>query len=81
MAMFLGGLAAIALSLAVLMAFAWVVQQRPGNSGWVDTIWTFSLGLTGAGAALWPMPGEGPDARQWRTGMFFPLPPREGMAA
>lgn len=33
MAMFLGGLAVIALSLAVLMAFAWVVQQRTGNSG------------------------------------------------
>jgi steroid 5-alpha reductase family enzyme len=81
MAMYLGGLPAIALSLAVLMAFAWVVQQRPGNSGWVDTIWTFSLGLAGAGAALWPMAGEGPDARQWRTSMFFPLPPREGMAA
>jgi hypothetical protein len=27
-------LAAIAISLAVLMAFAWVVQQRTGNSGW-----------------------------------------------
>ena len=26
------------------MAVAWVVQQRTGNSGWVDTIWTFSLG-------------------------------------
>jgi steroid 5-alpha reductase family enzyme len=81
MAMFLGGLAAIALSLAVLMAFAWVVQQRTGNSGWVDTIWTFAVGLTGAGAALRPMASEGPDARQWRTSMFFPLSPREGMAA
>jgi hypothetical protein len=36
------------------MAGAWVVQQRTGNSGWVDTIWTFSLGLVGAGSALWP---------------------------
>jgi steroid 5-alpha reductase family enzyme len=65
MAMFLGGLAAIALSLAVLMAFAWVVQQRTGNSGWVDTIWTFSVGLVGAGSALWPLAGEGPNIRQW----------------
>jgi steroid 5-alpha reductase family enzyme len=61
----LGGLAAIALSLAVLMAIAWVVQQRSGNSGWVDTIWTFAVGLVGAGAALWPVAGEGPNARQW----------------
>ncbi|KJC48021.1 DUF1295 domain-containing protein [Bradyrhizobium sp. LTSP857] len=65
MAMFLGGLAAIALSLAILMALAWGVQQHTGNSGWVDTIWTFAVGLTGAGAALWPLAGEGPNARQW----------------
>lgn len=65
MAMFLGGLVAIALSLAVLMALAWVVQQRTGNSGWVDTIWTFAVGLVGAGSALWPLAGEAPNARQW----------------
>jgi steroid 5-alpha reductase family enzyme len=65
MVMFIGGLAAIALSLAVLMAFAWVVQQRTGNSGWVDTIWTFAIGLVGASSALWPLAGEGPNARQW----------------
>src|SRR5881394_4136534 len=58
-------LAAIAVSLSVLMAGAWLVQQRTGNSGWVDTIWTFSLGLVGAGAALWPVAGAAPNARQW----------------
>jgi len=58
-------LAAIALSLSVLMAGAWMVQQRTGNSGWVDTIWTFSLGLVGAGSALWPVAGSAPNARQW----------------
>jgi steroid 5-alpha reductase family enzyme len=58
-------LAAIALSLSVLMARAWLVQQRTGNSGWVDTIWTFSLGLVGAGSALWPISGAAPNARQW----------------
>lgn len=58
-------LAAIAVSLSVLMAGAWVVQQRTGNSGWVDTIWTFSLGIVGAGAALWPLAGTAPNARQW----------------
>src|SRR5471032_2200899 len=55
----------IALSLSILMALAWMVQQRTGNSGWVDTIWTFSLGLTGAGSALWPVAGAAPNARQW----------------
>src|SRR5437763_14287503 len=62
---YLEALAAIAVSLSILMAFAWVVQQRTGNSGWVDTIWTFSLGLVGAGSALWPVMGAPPNARQW----------------
>ena len=64
-ALYLEALAAIAVSLSVLMAGAWVVQQRTGNSGWVDTIWTFSLGLVGAGSALWPIGGAAPNARQW----------------
>ena len=64
-ALYLQALAAIAASLAVLMAGAWVVQQRTGNSGWVDTIWTFSLGLVGVGSALWPVEGVPPNARQW----------------
>ena len=63
--LYLEALAAIAVSLSVLMAGAWVVQQRTGNSGWVDTIWTFSLGLVGAGSALWPVAGVSPNARQW----------------
>src|SRR5882757_3191610 len=57
--------AAMAVSLSVLMAGAFLVQQRTGNSGWVDTIWTFSLGLTGAGSALWPIAGQAPTIRQW----------------
>jgi steroid 5-alpha reductase family enzyme len=63
--LYLEALAAIALSLSILMAGAWMVQQRTGNSGWVDTIWTFSLGLVGAGAALWPIAGAAPNPRQW----------------
>jgi steroid 5-alpha reductase family enzyme len=62
---FLEALVAIAFSLSVLMALAWVVQQRTGNSGWVDTIWTFSVGLVGAGSALWPIEGAAPNSRQW----------------
>jgi steroid 5-alpha reductase family enzyme len=62
---YLGALAAIAVALSVLMAGAWLVQQRTGNSGWVDTIWTFSLGLTGAAGALWPIAGLSPNLRQW----------------
>jgi steroid 5-alpha reductase family enzyme len=62
---YLWALLAIALSLCVSMAFAWVVQQRTGNSGWVDTIWTFAVGLVGACSALWPIAGAAPNARQW----------------
>ena len=62
---YLEALVAIAVSLSVLMGIAWVVQQRTGNSGWVDTIWTFAVGLTGAGSALWPVAGEMPNPRQW----------------
>ena len=62
---YLAALVLIAVSLSILMAGAWVVQQRTGNSGWVDTIWTFSLGLPGAGGALWPIAGVAPNARQW----------------
>ena len=62
---YLEALAVVAVALSVLMAGAWAVQQRTGNSGWVDTIWTFSLGLVGAGSALWPAGGAAPNARQW----------------
>jgi steroid 5-alpha reductase family enzyme len=58
-------LAGIAISLSILMAIAWMVQQRTGNSGWVDTIWTFSVGAVGAGSALWPSAGAAPNPRQW----------------
>jgi steroid 5-alpha reductase family enzyme len=62
---YLQALLMIAVALSVLMALAWVVQQRSGNSGWVDTIWTFSLGFVGAGSALWPIADQPPNARQW----------------
>src|SRR5689334_13145772 len=61
----LAALVLIAASLSILMAGAWMVQQRTGNSGWVDTIWTFSVGLVGAGSALWPIGGAAPNTRQW----------------
>jgi hypothetical protein len=56
-ALYLEALAAIAASLSVVTAGAWVVQQPTRDSGWGDTIWTLSLGLVGVGGALWPVGG------------------------
>lgn len=70
---YLEALAALAASLSILMAMAWVVQQRTGNSGWVDTIWTFSVGLVGAVSALWPLGGEAPNARQWLVAVLVAI--------
>jgi steroid 5-alpha reductase family enzyme len=73
----LGGI----VSLSVLTARAWVVRQRAGNPGWVDTIRPFSFGLVGAGSALWPVGGTPSNARrryrdrQLRTSPLFPPPP------
>lgn len=49
--------------LCLILALAWEVQRRTGNSGWVDVIWTFGLGLAGAFVALWPI-GLGMTPRQ-----------------
>src|SRR6201995_2341404 len=62
---YLAALVAIAVALSVLMAGAWLGQQRSGNSGWVDTIWTFSICLVGAAGPLWPLSNDAPNPRQW----------------
>ena len=54
---FFAALVSISVVLSAIMSVAWVIQQRTGNSGWVDTVWTFGVGLTGAVAALTPMVG------------------------
>ena len=50
-------LAFIAAGLATAMAGAWIVQRLTGNSGWVDTIWSFATGAGGVAAALVPAAG------------------------
>ena len=52
------------LSLAIAMAFAWAVQRATGASGWVDTVWTFAVGIVGISAALAPIDGA-VSQRQW----------------
>jgi steroid 5-alpha reductase family enzyme len=65
MVLYLEALAGIALSLSILMAIAWLVQQRTGNSGRVDAIRASPVGLVGAGSALWPVAGGAPGPWQW----------------
>ena len=41
-------------ALSLIMAAAWRVQQCTGNSGWVDTTWSFGTGVVAVAAALVP---------------------------
>ncbi len=59
-----------AVLLSAVMAVAWVVQQRTGNSGWVDTVWTFGLGAIGVASALLPLDGS-VGARQLLVAMLI----------
>ena len=57
-------LASFLLGLAIAMAFAWAVQRATGASGWVDTLWTFAIGIIGISAALAPI-GGAMSQRHW----------------
>lgn len=47
-----GLLASIAIALILIMTSAWAIQRATGSSGWIDTIWSFAVGLGGMAAAL-----------------------------
>jgi steroid 5-alpha reductase family enzyme len=53
----------VAVALSSIMASAWYVQQKSGNSGWVDVTWSFGVGGVAVIAAAWPL---GPDWPHWR---------------
>jgi steroid 5-alpha reductase family enzyme len=50
----IAALAGVAAALALNMSIAWMIWRLSGNSGWVDTVWTFGLGVIGIGGALLP---------------------------
>ncbi len=56
---------AAAIFLSLSMVLAWALAVRAGNHGWVDTVWSFAVGLAGAGAALVPAGPHGTSERQW----------------
>lgn len=51
-------LAALAAGLFLAMAAAFLLARWTGNSGWVDTIWSYATGVAGVAAALIPVAGS-----------------------
>ena len=60
-------LAAAVIALSALMALAWLIWRGTRNSGWIDCIWTFGLGVIGAGGALMPALSSGPETARRAT--------------
>jgi len=84
MILYLEALAALALSLSLLMRGAWMMQQRTGNSGWVNTIWSLRPGLHIAVRTSADDPRYAAFSRQWgvdapRRMFVFLLPPHKGV--
>lgn len=51
-------------TMSAIMALAWSVQRRTGNSGWVDVSWSLGVGAVSFLIALLPMNSGGPHWRQ-----------------
>lgn len=60
----LGGVLIGATMLSAAMLGAWWLQRRTNNTGWIDVIWSFSLGGVTLLAVLAPL--AGPEAAQPR---------------
>jgi steroid 5-alpha reductase family enzyme len=54
-------LVAIAAALSLVMSLAWAVERRTGNSGWIDSVWTFGLGCVGIACAFVPIGAGTPE--------------------
>ena len=52
-------------TMSVIMALAWFVQRRTGNSGWVDVTWSLGVGVVSFLVALLPMHSDWPHWRQF----------------
>lgn len=55
----IAAVAAAALFMSLAMTFAWALQRRTGNSGWIDTVWSFAVGASAFALALYPAAGDG----------------------
>ncbi|HEX7565077.1 MAG TPA: DUF1295 domain-containing protein [Bradyrhizobium sp.] len=54
----------VAAAISSVMAGAWYLQWRTGNSGWVDVTWSLGVGGVAAIAAAWPLGYDWPHWRQ-----------------
>ncbi len=57
----------LAVLMSLLMAGAWALQRATGSSGWIDTVWSASVGFGGVLAVLFAE-GDG-----WRRAVVFSL--------
>jgi steroid 5-alpha reductase family enzyme len=55
-------LAAITVALSVIMSGAWLIRERTGNSGWVDTTWTVGFSSPPPACLALPAAGNGVSA-------------------
>jgi steroid 5-alpha reductase family enzyme len=39
-------------AMSLFMTGAWLIERQTGQSGWIDTIWSFSTGIVGVAGAL-----------------------------
>lgn len=53
------------LALALVMTLAWVIERRSGNSGYIDTTWSFGVAAVAAVSALWPGDDGSVSTRQY----------------
>jgi steroid 5-alpha reductase family enzyme len=65
----------IAIALSQVMSLAWAAEQRTGNSGWIDTVWTFGLGVVGVTSALIPLGADSAASlpRRWLVAIAVTL--------
>ena len=54
----------VAAAVSLIMAAAWLVQRKTGNSGWIDVTWSLGVGGVAFIAAAWPLGQGWPHWRQ-----------------
>lgn len=59
-----------AAGLFCVMSFAWFLQRKTGQSGWIDATWSFGVGAAGVFLALAPIGGDAPAPRQYLVAAF-----------